>query len=375
MKIIIVIDSVEHKTNGSVMTALRFAEGLKERGNQVKLVSVGASGAEDCALNERYIPLLTEVSARNQIKYGKFDSKKVRQCFEGADVIHFIFPFHLEKKCKKLADEMGIPTTAAFHVQPENVSFNIHLGWCKPLNRFIYALFRKDFYKSFRRIHCPSAFIANQLTAHGYQQELYVISNGYDPAFIPPTQKSANEKFKIVMSGRLANEKNQKTLIAALAKSKYKQNVALTLYGNGPYKNALMRQAKRLGVDVTFDFLPKSELITALQNADLYVHSAKVEIEAIACLEAIACGLVPVIANSPLSATPQFALDERSLFEAGNSQDLADKIDYWYEHEKERRLMGLVYAQSAEKYNLNRSIAMAEKMFQDEIDDKKASVS
>ena len=67
--------------------------------------------------------------------------------------------------------------------------------------------------------------------------------------------------------------------------------------------------------------------------SDLYVHAADAEIEAIACIEAFSSGLVPVIANSPKSATPQFALDERSLFEAGNPKDLADKIDYWIEHE------------------------------------------
>lgn len=57
-------------------------------------------------------------------------------------------------------------------------------------------------------------------------------------------------------------------------------------------------------------------------------------------MEALACGLVPVIANSPLSATPQFALDDRSLFQAGNAGDLADKIDYWIEHPEERAAQG-----------------------------------
>lgn len=61
------------------------------------------------------------------------------------------------------------------------------------------------------------------------------------------------------------------------------------------------------------------------------------EIEAISCMEAFASGLVPVIANSAKSATPQFALDERSLFTAGDSGDLTQKIDYWLEHEDERR--------------------------------------
>ena len=57
-------------------------------------------------------------------------------------------------------------------------------------------------------------------------------------------------------------------------------------------------------------------------------------------MEAFACGLVPVIADSPRSATPQFALDERSLFPAGDTDVLAERIDWWLEHPEERREMG-----------------------------------
>ena len=101
----------------------------------------------------------------------------------------------------------------------------------------------------------------------------------------------------------------------------------------------------------------------------MYVHAASVEIEAIAALEAIACGLVPIIADSAASATPQFALDERSLFTDNNEFSLAEKIDYWYERDAEREVMGKVYAESAKKYSLELSLEKAERMFADEIRD------
>ena len=371
MTIVIVVDLVDNKTNGSVMTALRFADGLRAHGHEVRMVAIGADGEHDCNLKERYIPLVTEVSALNQIKFGKFDRDRIAKTFEGADVVHLIFPFKLEKKCKKLADEMGIPTTTAFHMQPENVSYNIHMGKFKPLNTFIYAFLRR-FYKDFERIHCPSAFIANQLTAHKYKQELYVISNGYDPAFVPPAEKKKNQKFEIVMTGRLAPEKNQQVLIKAVALSKHREDIHLTLLGNGPRKKALMRLAEKKGLEVSFDFLPKEKLIERLQSSDLYVHAASAEIEAIAAIEAIACGLVPVIADSPLSATPQFALDERSLFLDNDPNSLAQKIDYWYENEEERKVMSGMYAAFAKKFSLDNSIKKAERMFADQINSSKS---
>ena len=372
MVIAIVIDLIDNKTNGSVITAIRFCEGLRARGHEVRMVAIGAEGSGDCNVEERYVPVLTEVSAKNQIKFGKFDEKRIRKTFEGVDLVHFIFPFKLEKKCKQLADEMGIPTTAAFHVQPENVSYNAHLSWCKPFNSLVYFYFKNTFYKKFKRIHCPSAFIAGQLAEHGYRSELYVISNGYDPAFVPAAERKENAKFELVMTGRLAPEKNQQVLIKAVARSRHREDIHLTLLGNGPRKKALAKLADRLGVDVTFDFLKKEDLIKKLQASDLYVHAATVEIEAIAALEAIACGLVPVIADSASSATPQFALDKRSLFKDNDAYSLAEKIDYWYECDEERARMGRVYAESAKKYSLERSLEKAERMFADEIMDSGA---
>ena len=350
------------------MTARRFADGLKARGHEVKLVAIGADGENDCPVEERYIPLLTEVSAKSQVKFGKFEKEKIEKAFEGADLVHFIFPFKLEKRCKKLADKMGIPSTSAFHVQPENISYNMRCGKFKPLVDFLYFKFRKEFYKRFNRIHCPSQVMANALKKHKYKAEIYVISNGYDPRFVPPEKLEEHEKFEIVMVGRLAAEKNQKVLISAVARCRYKDNIRITLFGNGTKKKKLAKQAKKLGVDVSFGFLPPDELVKRLQQSDLYVHTAKVESEAIACIEATACGLVPIIANSKLSATTQFALDERSLFENDNAASLAEKIEYWYENPDERKRMSKEYAEAAKKYSLESSLEKAEQMFKDEIE-------
>lgn len=61
-------------------------------------------------------------------------------------------------------------------------------------------------------------------------------------------------------------------------------------------------------------FYGKQELCDLIACCDLYVHAADAEIEAISCIEAFSTGLVPVISDSPKSATHQFALDERSRF-------------------------------------------------------------
>ena len=95
------------------------------------------------------------------------------------------------------------------------------------------------------------------------------------------------------------------------------------------------------------------------------MHTAEVESEAISCLEAISIGLVPIIADSKISATTQFALDERSLFKTNNIADLSAKIDYWIEHSKEREQ----YGNTAAKYALEKSIDNIINMYEEAITD------
>ena len=97
------------------------------------------------------------------------------------------------------------------------------------------------------------------------------------------------------------------------------------------------------------------------------------ESEAISCIEAFAIGLVPVISNSSLSATKQFALDGRSLFKAGDPKDLARAIDYWLDNPEEKSKMEKIYAESAKKYNIDHSIDLFEEMLKEAIEDHEKS--
>ena len=264
---------------------------------------------------------------------------------------------------------MNIPVSAAFHLQPDNVTYAIHMPW-DFLSVGIYKFFNRVFYKNFKHIHCPSRFIAGQLEKNGYQAKMHVISNGVDDAFAPKeVPHEEGELFHILMVGRLAPEKRQRVLIDAVKKSKYAGRIQLHLAGQGPCREALEKRGKKLPHPPTFGFYEKDELIKLIHSCDLYVHASYIEIEAISCMEAFACGLVPVICNSPKSATVQFALDDRSLFKADDSSDLAKKIDYWIEHPAERREMSRRYAEQGNRFRVSESVRAAEAMFEQVIAD------
>lgn len=372
MKILIVIDQYDNLSNGTTISAKRFVDGLRKNGNEVQILSTGKDEENKFVLKTYKFPkVIDKYFKANEMVFAKPDENVMRKVFANQDVIHFYMPFNLARKGVKIAEEMHIPHTTAFHVQPENITYAVGLGTNHKINDKIYTYFR-SYYNKFRHIHCPSNFIANQLKEHGYTAKLHVISNGVDEDFKFNRKEKPEElkdKIIITMVGRYSPEKRQDVLIEAVKKSKYSDKIQLILGGKGQLYKEYVELSKSLKNPPIMKFLTKEELIDVLSYTDIYVHSADAEIEAISCLEAIASGNVPIISNSSESATVQFAMDEESLFEHGNSEDLAKKIDYYLDNPKQLEEKRKNYAEFANKFRIENSIKLMEEMFKEEIGD------
>jgi len=378
VKILLVIDQFYEANNGMTISARRFAKVLADHGHEIRIVSTGKSRdpglyADSYSVPKQYIPFFDKLVAKQGMTFASPDDE-VLECAVGwADIVHFLVPFALSHHGIMIARELGIPYTAAFHCQPENVTSSIYLDKFKNINKLIYLWFNHYIYQYCGHIHCPSEFIANELRKTGYRSHLHVISNGIDPDFVglrkkekPPELK---DKFVILSVGRYSREKRHELIIRAVKMNRYAERIQLIFAGQGPKRDMLKKLGTSLPNPPIFNFFKKSDLLDVIAMSDLYVHAANAEIEAMSCMEAFASGLVPIIADSEKSATPQFALDERSLFIADDPKDLSKQIDYWYEHPEERREMGKKYAVMGEKYNLETCVYEAEKMFYEAIED------
>lgn len=371
MRILIVIDQFDDANNGTTISAKRFAEGLEKLGHEVFIVSTGKEAKNKYVVKKMPLPIIISRIIKSQGMTFALPNKKVlKEAISNVDVVHFYMPFILSRSALKIAEKLNKPRTAAFHVQPENITYTAKLGRSKLINDGIYKFYRNKFFNRFKFIHCPSNFIANELKEHGYTAKTYVISNGVGIDFIYRKNDKTEEfkdKYIITMIGRLSNEKRQDLIFEAINKSKYKDKIQLILAGKGPNYKKYKKMGEKLTNKPIIQFFNKKELLDVLGMTDLYIHSADAEIEAISCIEAFACGIVPIISNSKKSATPQFALDERSLFEAGNSENLAKKIDYWIENDQERKQMEIKYSKHAENYRIEDSMKKIEGMFKDAI--------
>ncbi len=382
MKILLVIDTYDTNNNGTSISAQRFAAVLREHGNEVRILTTGEPAPDKFVLKEFKVPLFNDLIHSHGFQFAQVDLDIIREAVAWADIVHCMMPFALETATKLIADQMHKPSTAAFHIQPENMTSSIGLGKAEWLNDRFYYTFRFLLYQHFNHIHVPSQFMADELVKRGYKAKIHVISNGIDPDFIAAGQRKLSDRgncltsrsdsghITITMVGRLSGEKRQDVIINAVPFSKYADRIQLVFAGKGPKYDEYVELGKQLPNPPQFVFLSKPELIDLLLHTDLYVHASDMESEAISCIEAFATGLVPVIANSEDSATPQFALDGRSLFAPGRPKDLARAIDWWLDHPDEKAKMEREYAEAAKKYDIDTSVRLCEQMFREAIEEE-----
>ena len=223
MKILLVIDQFDQGNNGTTISARRFAQALAADGNEVRVAATGKPARGKYPMPEiHFLPVADSIIRSQGMVFAKPNRSVLEQAIAWADVVHFMMPFALSRVGLRIAKEMGKPVTAAFHVQPENITSTIHLGKNKKANELLYEWFRDDFYNEFTHIHCPSPFIAGQLKEHGYQAKLHIISNGVSDEFYPRVRQKEPElahKFVILMIGRYSEEKRQDVLIEAVKRS------------------------------------------------------------------------------------------------------------------------------------------------------------
>lgn len=342
MKITIVCDVLGKANNGTTLAALNLIKAMKERGHEVTVVCPD----EDKKGKPGYVVMptmnlgpLNGYIKKNGVSLARGAKKLLEPAIVGRDAVHIMLPFNLGVHALKLCQKHGIPVTAGFHMQAENFTSHIFMKNFAPANLATYKYIYQAFYRYVDAVHYPTEFIREVFEeAVGHTTNAYVISNGVNDRFKPNGAKKPPEfkhQFVILFSGRYSKEKSHPVLIDAVALSKHEKKIQLIFAGDGPMKDELKERSKKLTNKPVFSFFPHNQMLNVLNYADLYVHPAEIEIEAIACMEALSCGQVPIIADSPRSATKKFALDERNLFHFNDPQDLADKIDYFIEHPEE----------------------------------------
>ncbi len=136
------------------------------------------------------------------------------------------------------------------------------------------------------------------------EKKVNVISNGINLDIYCPQEKTPRKEIFIGMQSRLVRIKDHLTLLKAFALLKrmpadYAPALKLKIAGDGEYKEELVKYANELGIATDVEFtgmISEQDLVTFLQDLDIYVHASLGETMSTAIMQAMACKL-PIVAS------------------------------------------------------------------------------
>jgi glycosyltransferase involved in cell wall biosynthesis len=177
----------------------------------------------------------------------------------------------------------------------------------------------------------PSLFMKNTAVSFGQDpRQIEVIYNPHNLNGSDSQDKNTENEVKednyYLYFGRLGEEKGLAILIKAAAKSGQK----ISIIGDGPEEKALKELSLNLNAPVEFlGFKNQKELIGIIKRSRaIIIPSIWAENMPLSLLEALSLNKVVIASN--IGGMPEVVKDNENglLFEAGNSDELAAKIDY-----------------------------------------------
>ncbi|MEO0436920.1 MAG: glycosyltransferase [Pseudomonadota bacterium] len=328
-----VVDSWDQPFNGTVVSSRRFATALLNRGHSVRVLCLAGAthpieGVEYYRLPPLLIPGVTSIMERMRTFLARPEGRVIETALTGADLLHIQFPFFAGGAAASIAQAMGVPVVASFHLQAENILRNLYLP-NRLFSPIVYWLFRNYIYRKCKLVIAPSPFAARLIGSLAVDVPVRVLSNG-----IPSTQLDAYrhrefmpEQVKVLCVGRLAREKRYDIIVNALAKTKKPERYTVTFAGTGPKKASIEKLCEQRRVSAKFLTPSDEQLASLYREADLFLHAGESELEGMSVMQAMAAGVPTLVSDSNMSAARELTTIKSSRFHFPDSRDLAARID------------------------------------------------
>ena len=231
--------------------------------------------------------------------------------------------------------------------------------WFRPVDRWMYG--------RYQRIVCVSEetrqALSTWLDRPGLDERMTVIPNGIDLEGIsgatPAEGLSKQEGYKILMVSAFRPEKDQQTLIRALAKLPEQYRLYLAGGAETAEHQRILQGCKdlveELGMTERAQFLGiRSDIPSLLAAADVLVLSSRHEGMSLSVLEGLASGK-PMIA-SDVEGMRELVSGVGLLFPQGDAAALAARIREVCENPEKAREIGIRGKERAGQYDLARTV-------------------
>ena len=296
MKIAIFTETFLPKIDGVVTILCQVLERLQAKGHQVLLFGPPGgpkehAGAEIVGVGGPRFPLYPEL--RINIPR-RFVWEKIK-AFQ-PDLVHIVSPFFLGPFGFSYARRLNVPILASFHTHVPSYVRYYGGAFVEPI---VWSYLRTLHNQADVNL-CPSTETLRDLRSHGFERVRWW-QRGIDTRRFTPGPRDMAlrarltdgnpDELLVLYVGRHSPEKRLNLIRDPLAGV---PGVRLTMVGGGPSHEQLKRHFR--GTRTTFPgFLRGEELVDAYRAADVFLFPSTTETFGLVALEAMACG-VPVIA-------------------------------------------------------------------------------
>jgi glycosyltransferase involved in cell wall biosynthesis len=359
MKVMIGNDTYPPDVNGAAYFTRRLAVALADRGHEVHVLCPSRSlwsgvmtldGVVECRMRSLPVPFHRGFRFCPPLFLRRHVLEEVRRI--RPDVVHAQGHFFIGRALIRAAKQLGVPVIATNHFMPDNLVFYLHLP--ERIEKKVAEWAWHDFSRVFDQadlVTAPTPFAAKIAEENGLNRSILPISCGMDLSRFSPTNDGyafktrygVPERPVFMYVGRLDAEKHVDELIKALPLVRKSVDAQLVLVGEGHEHRNLVSLARGQGVEgyVTFTgFVPDGELPGAYAAADVFCNAGTAELQSIVTMEAMATGKPVVAANARALPLLVHAGENGRLFEAGDVEGLASRLEELLCDERKRRRMG-----------------------------------
>lgn len=313
-----------------------------EKRKRWRLWGVRVEYDQECKANVYRIPAVPyPFNTMATMTIPDYDAIKKIIIKEKPDCIHLFSPIGIaEKIALRYAKKLHIPVVVTNHIMPENFTYNVKLP--RSLQLLADKLIYDDligFCNQAKVVTAPTQTAIDILRKHGLKTSNEPVTNGVDAKYFHPGTPSEEilSRFtlqkndpQILYVGRLDGEKRVDLLIEAMPFIlKQLPGAKLIIAGKGLQLDNLKLIIAKLQIADAVSFLGKvteEEKRALLQTADIFAIASPSELQCIACLEALSCGLPVVVADQMALRELTDGKNNGFQFQYPNAQDLADKI-------------------------------------------------
>ena len=343
LKVLITTDLYTTTTNGVVTSVQNLFDELTQKGHDVRILTISDTlhshkdGAvyyiRSVPLGAVYPDLRMPTSYRNRLIQEIIDWKP--------DIVHSQCEFFSFQFAERISRITGAPLVHTYHTLYEQYLTSYFIP-SKRVGDFLAKFLSRKRLRHVDTLVAPTQKVENALQSYGLHTPINVVPSGisleqhhqrlsHEARMERRRALGIGDDDQVLLNlGRLGGEKNLGELLTLFAQARQENdNLKFLIVGDGPAREELEHQAKKLGVekDVIFTgMVDPSEVQNYYQLGDIFVSASTSETQGLTYIEAAANGL-PLLCRQDDCLTDVLQ-EGKNGYEYTSAEEFLDAIDH-----------------------------------------------